>query len=584
MRKSFRNGMIVVAGKFFENVVYDVSSNDLHVRFDGKGGITNYSIVNRGGNYVQRTFLNVFSGGEKITGAYCDKTVEMIGRTQKIVLKKGGCKISILQFVPIRGNAVFYEFKASREGVYDLVLDLGDAAAKDFRFAANVESRFVVQNNSVVLHANKSARFVLSYDTDDAYCKAALSRFAEHKKKVVDEIRGVRIPPTAKTEKDKALYVSSVFCALENYKEIGGYKGFSPGGFSLSPERTYYVDAYWTTTSLYKQNRAAVVRNQIVTLSHGIDETGDCPAAVTFELAPHWRNHYDTPSLFVLMVYDYINRTGDFSVLDEKANGRTVYQSCLLAIDRLSAYEDETSLIRKPGKYNSRDWTDKVNRVGYVTYVELLYARALECLSTIAEKRDKTRAVRYHEMFLRTKNAINRILWDDEKGYYINYRNGDFVEDNLSADTILAVLFGISDDEKTERLLDNVSALLETRNNKRQPAGDFGVMSVYPFYRGTDRCYNRSSQDFEQQNGASHPALSAMVAYAQLMRGRDYSYALTTPFDWNVKHGNYTLPDYYSPCGPCGAMLMTWNSTATLVYDWQDVDFFKENEAVWKKK
>ena len=41
MRKTFRNGMIVAAGKSHEDAVYDVTSNDLHVRFDGKGGITN---------------------------------------------------------------------------------------------------------------------------------------------------------------------------------------------------------------------------------------------------------------------------------------------------------------------------------------------------------------------------------------------------------------------------------------------------------------------------------------------------------------------------------------------------------------
>ena len=574
--------MIIVAGKFFEDAVYDVCSNDLHVCFDGKGGITNYTVISQGGSYVQRTFLNVFSNGEKITDAYCDKTVEMIGRTQKIVLKKGDCKISILQFVPIAGNAVFYECKANKPGEYDVVLDFSDAI-KGFQIAANVETRSVPQNASVVLHLNKSARFVLSYDAGAAYCKTALSRFAEYKKAVADEIRGVVIPETAKTEKEKAHYVASVFCALENYKEIGQYRGFSPSCVCPDPVRSYYVDAYWATLSLYKQNRTALIRDQIVTFSHGIDETGDCPAAVTFQLAPHWRNHYDTPSFFVMTVYDYINRTGDFSVLDEKTNGRTVYQNCLLAIEKLSEYEDETSLVVKPGHYNVRDWTDRVNRVGYVAYDELLYARALFCLSRIAGTRDKARARRYREMSEKTKDAINKILWDDEKGYYINYRKGDFVENNLSVDTILAVLFGISDERKTERLLDNVSALLETKNNQRQSAGDFGVMSVYPFYRGTDRCYNHSAQEYEQQNGAAYPAFSALVAYAQLRYGRDPAYALTSAFDWNVKRGNYTLPDYYSPCAPCGSLLMAWNSVAAFVYDWQDVDFFKENETVWNK-
>jgi len=265
-------------------------------------------------------------------------------------------------------------------------------------------------------------------------------------------------------------------------------------------------------------------------------------------------------------------------------NGKSVYDLCRLVVDRLSTFEDKTGLIVKSGRYNKLDWADQINRTGYVTYVELLYARALFCLSTIVGTRDKTRARRYLEMFEQTKGAINKILWDDEKGYYVNYRDGDFVEDNLSVDTILAVLFGISDEKQTARLLDNVSALLETRNNQSQQAGDFGVMSVYPFYRGVDRCYDKASKEYEYQNGAAWPYWSALVAYAEMRNGRDCSYALLSSFDWNVKHGNYTLADYYSPCAPSGSPLSTWNSVFALVYDWQEDDFFCENESVWEKR
>ena len=61
MRKSFRNGKIVVGGKYHEDVVYDVCANDLRVKFDGKGGITNYTVSNQGGNCVGRSYLLVFA-------------------------------------------------------------------------------------------------------------------------------------------------------------------------------------------------------------------------------------------------------------------------------------------------------------------------------------------------------------------------------------------------------------------------------------------------------------------------------------------------------------------------------------------
>ena len=580
MQTSFQNGAIVARGKYHEDVVYDVCANDLRVKFDGKGGITNYTVSNQGGNCVGRSYLLVFADGKKLD-AFCDKTVELVGRTQKITLKSGELSFEIFQFIPPVGNAIFYEIKASERGDYDLVFDFGHWAS-GLCCASDVEKTFVPENASVCLRTERNARFVLSFGADEAYCEKMIAEFPAYRKRVEDEYRGIAIPATAATEKDKALYVSSIFCALENYKEIGDYKGFSAGCSYVAPVRTYFRDAYWTVLSMYRDH-PDLVRNEILTLAHGVEENGDCPSAVTFEMRQHWQNHYDSPSFFVLMVYDYINRTGDFSILDEEVSGKTIYEYCVLVVDKLSGYEDGTHLLFKPGQYNKRDWADEVNRVGYVTYVELLYARALECLSRIVGTRDASLARRYREKCAETKGAINALLWDDEKGYYINYKNGDFVEDNLSVDTILAVLFGISDGKQTERILDNVSRLLETRNNKAQQAGDFGVMCVFPFYRGIDRARNKSSQEYEYHNGAVWPYLSALVAYAQLMNGRDYAYALTSSFDWNIAKGNYTPIEYYSPIRPDGSLLQAWSSDAAWVYDWQDVDFFEENQAVWGK-
>lgn len=580
MKTGFRNGKIIVRGKYHEDVIYDVCANDLRVRFDGKGGITDYTVSNRGGSLVVRSFLLIFADGKKLD-AFADKTVELVGRTQKITLKQGDLKITVFQFIPKTGNAVFFEIKANKAGDYDFVFDSGNFG-KGFAFASDAESLFIPENSSVSFRTDRSLRFVLSYGTDADFCGGMLSRFAEYRREVEDEYRSIVIPESAKTEKEKALYVSSIFCALENYKEVGQYRGFSAGCNYTSPVRTYFRDSYWTVLSMYRDH-SDLVRNQILTLAHGVDENGDCPSAVTFELQPYWRNHYDSPSFFVMMVYDYINHTGDRSILREKINEKTVCDCCVLAMDRLSGYANESHLIFKEGQYNKRDWADEVNRTGYVTYVELLYARALFCMSRIADIENKALARRYRKMFALTKDAINRLLWDDEKGYYVNYRSGDFVEDNLSADTVLAVLFGISDERQTERLLDNVSRLLETRNNKSQPAGDFGVMCVYPFYRGTDRARNKSTQEYEYHNGAVWPYLCAIVAYAQLRRGRDYTYALTSSFDWNIKKRNFTPIEYYSPIRPDGSLLQAWGSDAAWVYDWYDADFFRDNEDSWNK-
>ena len=578
MEKTCRSGKIFVTGKFYEDVEYDVCSNEAYVTFDGKGGITHSTLYNQSGGFFKDVRFDVLINGEKLD-PFCDKRVKLAGRMITVLLKKGETQIEITQFLAPDESAVFYEFRTNKPGDYELVFDLG-SSRDGFCYFANVDNRYVADNDSIYLRTKRNAQFVLAYESM-SYCTKLLSGFAAYRKQVEDEIRRVKIPASAKTERDKALYVSSIFCALENYKEFGLFRGFGASSYTSALVLTFFRDSYWTVLSMYK-DYPHLIKNQILTLAHGIDKSGNCSSSVAFDFHPRFRNHYDSPCFFVLMVYDYINRTGDRSILNETANGKTVYDYCILVLERLAEFEDRTGLIVKLGRYNNRDWADQINRTGYVTYVELLYARALACLSKIAGTRDKSLARKYHELSERTKNAIDRLLWDDEKGYYVNYRDGDFVEDNLSVDTILAVLFRIADKDKTERILDNVGKLLETRNNRNRRMGDFGVMSVYPCYRGADRCFSRSQQPFCFHNGAAWPYWSALVAYAQMMNGRDYTYALTSSFVWNLKAGNYTPVACYSPIFSVKMPLHARSSDAAWVYDWQNGDFFDENEASWK--
>ena len=586
MRKTYQCGRIFVSGECRDDVIYDVCSNEARVVFDGKGGIAEYSLCNQAGSLLRDCTMHVYINGEMLD-VFSPKKVKLAGRTATVTLKSGETQIEFLQFVAPNERAVFCEIRTNRPGDYEFALDLNHAQ-HGFHYSTDAADRFDDENKSIYLRVRRNARFILSFDTM-TNCSRCLAEFDKYKKQVDGEVRRVQIPASAKTEKDKAIYLSGVFAALENYRETGDFKGFTAGGHVDAPIRSFYRDAYWTTLCLYR-TRPDLVRDQILTLARGVEGNGECPSSVSFDFRPHFHNYYDSPSFLVMAVYDYVNRTGDRTILDEtvggkSAGGKTVYDCCLLALDVLSEYEDKTGLIVKAGRYNRRDWTDQINRTGYVTYVELLYARALFCASRIAGTKDPKRARRYADMHARTVNAINELLWNDEKGYYINYRDGDFVEDNLSVDTILAVLFGVGDKRRTERLLDNVSKLLETQNNPGTGLGDFGVVSVYPPYHGIDRCLSRSREPYVRHNGAVWPYWSALVAYAEALHGRDCSYALTSPFDWNVnKRGNYTPVQCYSPNTPDGTPLHAASSVVAFVYDWMGEDFFKENESVWKTK
>lgn len=180
----------------------------------------------------------------------------------------------------------------------------------------------------------------------------------------------------------------------------------------------------------------------------------------------------------------------------------------------------------------------------------------------------------YMNCFEKVKEAINNILWSEEKGYYVNFINDDYTEDNLSIDTVFSAVFDIADEERSRRMLSKMEEQLETRNNGI--GEDFGSMCVYPFYKKIDSARNKSSQRFDYHNGANRPYLSAMYAYAKRKYGMEYKYLLTVPFEYNRKKGNYTQIEYFSPYCKDGSMLRAWSGDAAFVLDEKlSCDFWK---------
>ncbi len=574
MKIFFSNGRIVTDGYFYEDVPYDVSANNLSVCFDGKGGLSKYLSVRTGNNYSSRSMFSVYKDGERI-GAYTKKTVKMAGRIQEICLLGDGYRIEMKQFIVRDDDAVFVEmaFFAEENASFTVVYGMGcGGVAWTFpAFACSLPHKCVQENMCFEFGVNVSGgeaqyvRFVMSYEENPSYCEGLLFCFNEKAQIARGEIDSVAIPASVQTEEEKALYLSALFCSLENYKECGGLKGFVAGCHYLNPLRTYYRDSYWTVLPMYAYD-VSLVKRQICTLAHGIAENGTCPSAVKQDFSGFWGGHYDSPSFFVMMVYDYVNHSGDRAILQEVINGKTLFELCCLVVSKQLERTDETGLLYKEGPYNKLDWADEVNRNGYVTYDEALFYRALTCMQKLCTACGKDGSV-YGEVAEKVKNAINDVLWDEEKGYYVNYVDGDFTEDNLSVDTVLTYLFGIANEERANRMFDAMERLLETKNNHLQQAGDYGVMCVYPFYKRISAAYFKSSQDYEYHNGGNWPYWSAMYAYAKYLAGREYRYALESWFSYNLDRGIFTPVEYFSPCRKSGSTLQAWSGVAAFVFD-----------------
>ena len=569
MKISLLNGRIIADGYLHEDVPFDVAGNNLSVCFDGKWGVSKYLSVDTGKNYSSRSVVTLYRNGERV-GAYTKKKVSMAGRTQEIVVFGKGFEMEMKQFISKEDNAIFVEmnFSVEEPTEFTLLYGIGCAVAVP-RVSCECDYKYIAENAffemPIKVCGRRCVRFVVSYEGGQAYCDGLLECFEEKRKQVYEEIDNISFPSSVQTEEEKALYLSALFCCIENFKECGELKGFAAGCNYIVPLRTYYRDSYWTALSAYSYD-ITFVRKQICTLARGVSSEGTCPSAVRQDFSAFWGGHYDSPSFFVMMVYDYINHSGDKAILQEKINGKSILEVCLLVMNKQMERADETGLLYKKGPFNKLDWADEVNRNGYVTYDEALYYRALYCMDKLCQVCDVD-GERYRLAAQKVKNSINDILWDEQKGYYVNYVDGDFIEDNLSVDTVLVYLFGISNEVRSNRMLDAMENLLETKNNQLQEAGDYGVMCVYPFYKGRSATYGKSSQDYEYHNGGNWPYWSAIYAYAKSLAGREWRYALTSWFSYNLERGIFTPVEYFSPCRKSGSTLQAWSGAAAFTFD-----------------
>lgn len=626
MKRSFEDGAIVVESLMHQRTDYDVGNRVVNVQFDGRGSLSKYAVIDK------FDFFSAFYTVYTVNGQPMDygepKKVVMKGRKMVTTVTIPQGELEIVQFLSDRDNAVFQRVTVrAKEDVelrltYNYELNFLSyleeffrcfGAAKLFRLIGGLLRRHV-RTGTNWLRNDVTGDFYVDYAASEPvralertkmHCHqfATVLRIPAGKSRHLDSVlscgtRGdfsdtdvlkclskfdaalaeanayeqelMRQAPDT-DEHDRALYASCLNCALSNYKERGDFRGFLAGKVYQFPARTYYRDGYWTILPVLKTH-PQLVRNEIMTLAGGIARDGKCPSAVKSNFKNYWGDHYDSPSFFVLMVYDYVAHTGDRSVLDAVCRGgMTVAQKTAAVMARLKNDVDETGLLVKRGPYNRRDWCDNVSRHGYVTYDEALYARALYCMAEL----DPARKDAYLADYRKAVESINRILWSEEKGYFVNYVDGDFVEDNLSIDTVPIALFDLTDEARKIRMLRQMEAMLESANNSRQKAGDFGVLSVYPFYRNAEALVCKSTLPYYYHNGGDWPYWSAAYAFAKREAGLDGRYPAERWFDYNLERGNYTPIEFFSPFQKDGSLMQAWSAMSAFALT-AESDFFRK--------
>jgi hypothetical protein len=360
----------------------------------------------------------------------------------------------------------------------------------------------------------------------------------------------------------------------------GRFAGFAAGFGYVEPARTYYRDAYWTLQVLLPL-RPELAMAQLRLLAREVDAEGGAPSGVIVaegESAARWAarrardpalahdhprdgvwwaDHSDSPLYFVLLAAE-VARWGGWGegLLEEGDLDRRVRASIAGLVRRL----DPEGLPIKP--VHDRDWADNVFRSGAVTYLVALAHGALQGAAELYARRDPAFASGCRQRAAQLRSAADRRLWQPELGHYAEFVTADGVRaEQLAIDTTTALRFDLADAPRADAILAAMRDRLESRHQRDQPWGDWGVASLHPLYPAWVRRRGKSRFPHRYHNGGAWPIWSGVLAEAQLLRrSPDWHYPLTRAWSYGLAQGWPNPVEYHSPPYPPGSPVNGWSA------------------------
>ncbi|HWQ06096.1 MAG TPA: trehalase family glycosidase [Feifaniaceae bacterium] len=528
-----------------------------------------YDVILPGGAYGSAEALPAEAGTDASSSdPFAPQTVQSGFRARKTLFCRGETEFCAAWWMGDAQPVLYFRLTAKRQSSFTLLYHFGVQPAPGrlhmFTSGELTErehegdyTHYSASADSRPENGESYAELLVAFDLGGELTQEALIGCAKAAERE-SEAYSAMLLRTAAPNQDAAFKAYCLNAAFSSWKRFGSFAGLFAGVAYAAPARTYYRDGYYTALALlpYKPDW---VRQEILTLSRGIGADGSCGSAVDANGDPWWNNHYDSPLFFALLTYAYVCQTGDSGILENDGVGEKLTVILDAAADAL----DENGLLYRPS--SRHDWADNVFREGYVTYIECLAYGALHLCGKLLPKREA-----YKRAAERIKSGINRVLWDDELGWYVNFTCKTETERNLSLDTVFALLFGLAPKDRAIRMLRSMERLLETKNNNRY--GEFGVLCVYPFYQNPARFVEKSAYPLRYHNGAEWPYLSALYAFAKKLYGMDYSYPLTRWYNNSLERGFAAPVEYFSPPYPPGGMLQGWSAFGAFVLDHDSAD------------
>jgi len=165
----------------------------------------------------------------------------------------------------------------------------------------------------------------------------------------------------------------------------------------------------------------------------------------------HFNTIQDYTLYWFISLYDYYLYTGDKLFLEE------IYQSAGRVMDFCRKFTDERGFIMpRKEDWVFIDWAP-IEKEGDMSFIQLLYARALESMALVAEAVGRNKdADNYRKDFNRTLDSCCEHFWSGEKGCFLHTNKAADNKTVTRYTNMFAMMFGYLTEEQTSHIIQTV--------------------------------------------------------------------------------------------------------------------------------
>jgi len=152
----------------------------------------------------------------------------------------------------------------------------------------------------------------------------------------------------------------------------------------------------------------------------------------------------DGNALLVIAILHYADRTGDRDFIVRNWGALT------RAMTWLAEYDTHDDPLLHQGAFS--DWADTISRTGKILYTNVIYWKAVvEMGKAAALLEDPAESAAYARQADDLRNALMDEFWRPDLGYFVT---SSFFDNLSSSGNLLAIAWGLADEEKAHRILD----------------------------------------------------------------------------------------------------------------------------------